>query len=125
MAVKKASLKAMELEEEIEEGEDEAPAEMPVIESNQCVFDLFTELKPLILRLGETCMLLRNWITMLIPKAEDGNNFGVEVQEQCLVKLVEVEKDMIMMIELHAAYHLERSQILGKLITCPDIQDYS
>ena len=116
MAVKKASLKVMELEEETEEGE-EVPVEMPVIESNQCVLDLFTELKPLILRLGETCMLLRNWITMLIPKAEDGNNFGVEVQEQCLVKLVEVEKDMIMMIELHAAYHLERSQILGKLIS--------
>jgi len=126
MAMKKASLKAMELEEEAEEEEEEGPpAGMPEIESNECVLDLFTELKPLILRLGETCMLLRNWITMLIPKAEDGNNFGVEVQEQCLVKLVEVEKDMLMMIELHAAYHLERSQILGKLITCPDIQDYS
>ena len=33
-------------------------------------------------------MVLRNWISILIPKAEDGNNFGVEVQEQCLVKLV-------------------------------------
>ena len=40
------------------------------------------------IRLGETCMVLRNWISILIPKAEDGNNFGVEVQEQCLVKLV-------------------------------------
>ena len=89
MAVKKASLKAMELEEEAEDEEEEGPpASMPEIESNECVLDLFTELKPLILRLGETCMLLRNWITMLIPKAEDGNNFGVEVQEQCLVKLV-------------------------------------
>ena len=37
MAVKKASLKAMELEEETEEGE-EVPAEMPVIEStNACL----------------------------------------------------------------------------------------
>merc|ERR1711892_1456104 len=121
MAMKKASLKALELEEE----EDGAPAGMPEIESNECVLDLFMELKPLIRRLGETCMLLRNWITLLIPKAEDGNNFGVEVQEQCLVKLVEVEKDMHMMIEIHAGYHLERSHILGKLITCPDIQDYS
>ena len=48
MAVKKASLKAMEVEEEQEE--EEIPTEMPVIESNQCVVDLFTELKPLILR---------------------------------------------------------------------------
>ena len=86
-------------------------------------------------------MVLRNWISILIPKAEDGNNFGVEVQEQCLVKLVgkfqlqmflnlkliisEVEKEMLMVVELMAAYHLERSQILGKLITCPDIEDYS
>ena len=48
MAVKKASLKALEVEEEQEE--EEIPTEMPVIESNQCVVDLFTELKPLILR---------------------------------------------------------------------------
>ena len=48
MAVKKASLKALEVEEEQEE--EEIPTDMPVIESNQCVVDLFTELKPLILR---------------------------------------------------------------------------
>ena len=47
MAVKKASLKALDVEEEQEE---EIPTEMPVIESNQCVVELFTELKPLILR---------------------------------------------------------------------------
>ena len=47
MAVKKASLKALEVEEEQEE---EIPTEMPVIESNQCVVELFAELKPLILR---------------------------------------------------------------------------
>ena len=47
-----------------------------------------SELKPLILRLAENCVTLRNWIVILIPKAEDGNNFGVEVQEQCIVKLI-------------------------------------
>ena len=48
----------------------------------------YSELKPLILRLAENCVTLRNWIVILIPRAEDGNNFGVEVQEQCIVKLI-------------------------------------
>ena len=96
--------------------------------------------KPLILQLSDTCVNLRNWIVLLIPKAEDGNNFGVEVQEQCLVKLIgkliitfaqnyffalEVEKQMGQILEEHAAYHLERSTIISKLMSNGEILDYS
>ena len=59
-----------------------------MIEPNEKVLELFSQLKPLILRLSDVCITLRNWIVILIPKAEDGNNFGVEVQEQCIVKLI-------------------------------------
>jgi proteasome activator subunit 3 (PA28 gamma) len=44
-------------------------------------------LKPLILNLYDTVILLRNWIALMIPKIEDGNTFGVEVQENMLVQL--------------------------------------
>ena len=83
LAAKKAASKL-----EADEEEEEEPVEIPEIETNEPVLDLFAELKPLILQLSDTCVNLRNWIVLLIPKAEDGNNFGVEVQEQCLVKLI-------------------------------------
>jgi proteasome activator subunit 3 (PA28 gamma) len=108
-----------------EADEEEEEVETPVIEPNQKVLDLFSELKPPILRLAENCVILRNWIVILIPKAEDGNNFGVEVQEQCIVKLIEVEKQMNQILEEHAAYHLERSTLLSKLLSNGEISDYS
>merc|ERR1712126_650199 len=113
LAAKKAASK---LEAADEAEEEEEPVEIPEIETNEPVLDLFAELKPLILQLSDTCVNLRNWIVLLIPKAEDGNNFGVEVQEQCLVKLIEVEKQMGQILEEHAAYHLERSTIISKLV---------
>ena len=85
LATKKASQK---LEAQSGEEEEEEAVEIPEIETNEPVLNLFAELKPLILQLSDTCVNLRNWIVLLIPKAEDGNNFGVEVQEQCLVKLI-------------------------------------
>jgi len=60
---------------------------MPVIGINLKINDLAQLLKPVILNLYDTCVLLRNWIVLLIPKVEDGNNFGVEVQEHCLQQL--------------------------------------
>merc|ERR1711970_161656 len=123
LATKKASREKLEQGEE--EEEEEVPVEIPEIATNERVLDLFEELKPLILKLSDTCVNLRNWIVLLIPKAEDGNNFGVEVQEQCLVKLIEVEKQMGQILEEHAAYHLERSTILSKLMSNGEILDYS
>ena len=137
LAAKKAASK---LEAADEAEEEEEPVEIPEIETNEPVLDLFAELKPLILQLSDTCVNLRNWIVLLIPKAEDGNNFGVEVQEQCLVKLIgnlylllrsthlyvlEVEKQMGQILEEHAAYHLERSTIISKLMSNGEILDYS
>jgi len=127
LATKKASQKLLEgagNDEEEGEAEEEA-VEVPDIETNEPVLNLFAELKPLILQLSDTCVNLRNWIVLLIPKAEDGNNFGVEVQEQCLVKLIEVEKQMGQILEEHAAYHLERSTIISKLMSNGEILDYS
>jgi len=37
-------------------------------------------LKPDIRTLIEKCNTVRMWVTLLIPKIEDGNNFGVSIQ---------------------------------------------
>ena len=34
-----------------------------------------------------------------MPKVEDGNNFGVEVQEQCIAQLKQFEIESLMLFE--------------------------
>lgn len=103
---------------------EEEEKETPVIGINLRNNDLSQMLKPVILNLYDTCVLLRNWIVLLIPKVEDGNNFGVEVQEQCLTQLKTIEVEMLMLFEEQAAYHLERATILSKISANIEILDY-
>jgi hypothetical protein len=98
--------------------------EPPVIGINQKINDLAQMLKPVILNLYDTCVLLRNWIVLLIPKVEDGNNFGVEVQENCLQGLKIIEVEMLNLFEYQAAYHLERATIISKIGSASEILDY-
>jgi len=109
---------------EEKEKEEEAETEAPVIGTNLKNDELAQLLKPVILNLYDTCVELRNWITVLVPKVEDGNNFGVEVQEQCIAQLKQFEIESLMLFEEQAAYHLERATIISKISQTSEILDY-
>ena len=47
---------------------------------NSIVAKMISEIKPKIVELVEAANLLKMWVTFLIPRIEDGNNFGVSVQ---------------------------------------------
>jgi len=115
-------LKLSDSEEKEKEAENEA--EVPVIGTNMKNDELAQLLKPVILNLYDTCVELRNWITVLVPKVEDGNNFGVEVQEQCIAQLKQFEIESLMLFEEQAAYHLERATIISKISQTAEILDY-
>ena len=50
---------------------------------NSVVAQMITEIRPKIVELVEAANLLKMWVTFLIPRIEDGNNFGVSVQVRC------------------------------------------
>ena len=70
---------------------------------NKHIVDLYNILKPELIELGKStralqpatshialgqhCQQLKDWITIHVPRHEDGNNFGVEVQEEALNEL--------------------------------------
>lgn len=57
------------------------------VNCNGPICDLIKIVKPVIRGLVEDSNLLKMWISFMIPKIEDGNNFGVSVQEDTLAGL--------------------------------------
>lgn len=61
-----------------------------IVTCNVPICDLIKIVKPIIRELVEDSNMLKMWISFLIPKIEDGNNFGVSVQEDTLAEIQSV-----------------------------------
>ena len=57
---------------------------------------------------------LKMFIELLIPRVEDGNNFGVQVQEEVLSLLTSVESQSMAMEDEAVKYHQGRAKLLSK-----------
>ncbi|RAM39431.1 hypothetical protein DOZ52_29295, partial [Enterobacter hormaechei] len=61
------------------------------IKGNERIVKLLDIVKPEIMALKETCITVSCWIAHLIPKIEDGNDFGVAIQEKILERITAVK----------------------------------
>jgi len=64
------------------------------------------------------------WISLLIPKIEDGNNFGVSVQEDTLAEIQQVECDATNYLEKMSRYHTARGKLITKVCISFNISNY-
>lgn len=110
--------------------EDEDPRSKPilfpkgVVESNAHVIELQSNLKPILLELvGDICEL-RLGIQLMIPQMEDGNNFGVDVQNETLGELQSAEEDVQSNFNLFSTYFAMRGEFLTKIVKYPHAADY-
>jgi len=92
--------------------------------SNEILLELIDELKPEVSSLMEHSANIRIWITLHVPKIEDGNNFGVSVQEDTLAELRQVEAECAQYLDQISRYYLTRGKMLSKCIKYPQIADY-
>lgn len=51
---------------------------------------------------------MKMWISFLIPKIEDGNNFGVSIQEDTLAEIQSVESESAAFFEQISRYFISR-----------------
>jgi len=98
--------------------------EVPEFPCNKWIVELVDDIKPDISTLMERCATIRIWITLLIPKIEDGNNFGVGVQEDALGELRQVEAECATYLDQLSRYFLTRGKMISKVIKYPSISDY-
>lgn len=95
-----------------------------VASSNKKLFKLMNVLKPIIKQLVEDSNVLKMWISFMIPKIEDGNNFGVAVQEETLGEIQTVETDAAAFFDQISRYYVTRAKLVSKVAKYPHIEDY-
>jgi len=91
---------------------------------NAHVVELIQLVKPLIRQLVEDANLLKMWILFLIPRIEDGNNFGVSIQEDTLGEIRTVEGEAAAYFDQMSRYFLSRAKTVAKVAKYPHVEDY-
>lgn len=68
---------------------------------------------------------IQMWIKMNIPHMEDGNNFGVEVQMECITELETCIKSINCIMDIPVKYHEKRGHLMSKYYKNITISDYA
>jgi len=105
--------------------DDEGTAHLDVIvPCNQILIEMMDKLKIELKTAVEMVATVKIWIQLMIPKIEDGNNFGVGVQEECLGELGRVEDQGFGALDSINKYFQTRAKLVTKILKHPNILDY-
>jgi len=94
------------------------------VSSNQILMRIFGKIKLEIIEFIDYISTLKMWVHMHVPKIEDGNNFGVQVQEEVLSELTRCEDFTVQTLAISTKYYLFRAKVISKCIKYPDINDF-
>ncbi|XP_062523220.1 proteasome activator complex subunit 3-like [Corticium candelabrum] len=94
------------------------------VSANRQIGEGIRRLKPEIITLVTSCNKMKVWIQLLIPRIEDGNNFGVSIQEEILGEVSRVETDASSFLDHISRYYIARGKLASKLLKYPTVEDY-
>jgi len=94
------------------------------IPCNKYLLQVIEVLKPKIQTLMEKCNTVKMWIQLLIPRIEDGNNFGVSIQEETLSEVQRIEGEAATFLDQISRYYITRGKIVSKIVKYPQLDDY-
>lgn len=91
--------------------------------TNRNIVELIDLVKPHIVELIEHANHIKMWIAYLIPRIEDGNNFGVSVQEDTMAEARQVEAEAAAYLDQISRYFMTRGKIIAKIAKYPHVED--
>ncbi|KAF8078828.1 proteasome activator pa28 REG alpha/beta subunit [Lyophyllum atratum] len=65
------------------------------------------------------------WVTLTMPKIEDGDNFGVQIQEEVLAELHRAQESAYNLRDAARQDYLARAKICSKILKYPNLEDYT
>jgi len=91
---------------------------------NVQITEIIEIVKPQAIELIGYANQIKMWINFMIPKIEDGNNFGVSIQEDSLAEARQVESESASYLDQISRYYLTRAKIITKVAKYPHVDDY-
>ncbi|EAK89485.1 proteasome activator p28/ Ki autoantigen [Cryptosporidium parvum Iowa II] len=92
--------------------------------SNLQIKELVAYVKQEVSELIEMVSSIKLWVQLNIPQIQDGNNFGVGIQEETIQELGRVEDATFSLYESVCKYYSERARLSSKIIKYPNVEDY-
>uniref|UniRef100_A0A914CNC5 Proteasome activator complex subunit 3 n=1 Tax=Acrobeloides nanus TaxID=290746 RepID=A0A914CNC5_9BILA len=94
------------------------------VKCNMKLAELTSVLRPLLREAVEDVNKIKMWIIFLIPRIEDGNNFGVSIQEEALNEVRTVEAEAASFLDQMSRYFVSRARLVTKVAKYPHVDDY-
>ncbi|KAN0047993.1 hypothetical protein ACTA71_002384 [Dictyostelium dimigraforme] len=100
---------------------------MPIedlIKTNHVIVETHQKFKKAYIELIEIFSVIRGWISLNIPRIEDGNNFGVDVQEDIITQITKLEEVYTSLLDGSENYFASRASLIKKILKHKDIEAY-
>jgi proteasome activator subunit 3 (PA28 gamma) len=94
------------------------------VSTNERIVEVINVVKPQAIELIDHANHIKMWITYMVPKIEDGNNFGVSIQEDTMAEARQVEAEAATYLDQISRYFLTRGKIVSKVAKYPHVDDY-
>jgi len=94
------------------------------VPANKAVRAVMDIIEDQLLFVSDILDTLSIWVKLNVPRIADGNNFGVEVQEEITGVLDEAGTAAQAMLDMFSVYHLSRGELISKILMRPGIDDY-
>jgi len=93
--------------------------------ANGHIHTVNVDIKNLSEELIDLCDKVKLWINLTMPRIEDGDNFGVQIQEEVLTELHRSQESAYNLRDSCRLHHLSRAKICSKIIKYPYLEDYT
>ncbi|OSD06246.1 proteasome activator pa28 REG alpha/beta subunit [Trametes coccinea BRFM310] len=93
--------------------------------SNKHTVDLHEQLKREFEILANLCDKVKLWINLSMPKIEDGNNFGVQIQEDVLSEIHRSQETAYNLRDSARQDYITRAKLCSKILKYPHLEDYA